>query len=581
MYIEIFKEMMKTTPEPKGRYVFICDNKEILLNVVAIGYNALLLTEDKNEKNIFTLDSFKDYIASIDGQGTDLPSYVFVPACFKKRLNDSLERFFKERWIQFRTSGYTLFRKREYLGNYDKQEELEEILEDYIERFEGSRNHVRLEQFHVYNDAGTLTGICDIAIVEYIMDTEHIFVINNIAFVYEDGVYREDTGGIKLKSRIQGFLFRNEIRSNTLERIYKLLLTQPQIQKKFEEVNDYPAWWINFKNGMLDVKEWKMRKHKPEYLAMNQIPHEFNVKPDEGKCFIKFMNEAIPDNEDKKMILTYMGYCMTRDASFQQFLMIKGDGCTGKSRIISLAEHIVGKENFSNISLASLNERFYPTNLFGKLMNSCADISSTPLNTVDVIKKVTGEDEIAFERKGMDINGSFKSYAKLLFSSNKIPINLDEKSNAFYRRLLVLEMNVKPKEKDLCLDQKLKAETQYVILLACRYLREAYQNGELPNSPNSKRLINELYNDADSVKAWLDEKMQQDSNAVVSKSVLYKLYKDYCEEEDRAAHGRKGFYDSLKEKGYKEYRDANGRYIKGLTEKDSGFVAAGDNIPFQ
>lgn len=581
MYIEIFKQLMKTTPNSKGKYIFICDNEEILSNVVSIGYNTLLFTEDKNEKNIFTLETFKDYICSIIGQGTDLPSYVFVPACFKKRINDALEQFFKKQWIQFKTSGYTLFRKKEYLGNYDKQDELENILEDYIERFEGSRTHVNLEQFHSVNDDGKITGVLDIAIVEYIIDTEHIFVINDIAFLYEDGVFREDVKGIKIKAKIQSFLYRNEIKSTTLERIYKLLLTQPMIQKKFEEVNAYPAWWINFKNGMLDVKEWKMHRHKPEYLATNQLPHEFTVRPEEGKNFIKFMNEAVPDDEDKKMILTYMGYCMTRDVSFQQFMMIKGDGGTGKSRIIALAEHIVGKENFSNISLESLNERFYPTNLFGKLMNSCADISTAPLNAVDVIKKVTGDDEVMFERKGMDANGSFKSYAKLLFSANKIPINLDEKSSAFYRRLLVLEMNIKPKEKDLQLDEKLKAEAAYVIFLACRYLREAYQKGELPSSSNSKRLVNELYKDADSVKAWIDEKMQQDSNAKVLKSTLYKLYEEYCKEEDRTAHGRKGFYDSLKEKGFKEFRDTKGRYIKGLTEKDTDFVAAGDDVPFK
>lgn len=171
----------------------------------------------------------------------------------------------------------------------------------------------------------------------------------------------------------------------------------------------------------------------------------------------------------------------------------KGEGGTGKSRLIALAEYIVGKPNYVNVSLADLNERFYPSNLFGKLMNSCADISTAPLNAVDVLKKCTGDDEIIFERKGMDANRSFRSYAKLLFSANKIPLNLDEKSNAFYRRLLILEMNVKPAKIDLRLDEKLQSEVQFSIFMAVRWLHEMYEKGRIPESENSKRLVNELY----------------------------------------------------------------------------------------
>lgn len=583
MLKNIFEKMIQQDPDEKHRYVFINDNMEIMQNVVAIGYSTLWLTEA--EKNAFSLDGFKEYIKSIINTGTNLMDYVFVPACFRKKTNDELEVFFKSNGIVYKQSGYTLFRNKEYLGNYDRQEELDQTLKQFINRFEGQDTCMDLQQFHNYDENGKCTSVCDVAIVEYLMDTEDMFVIDGIAFVYENGVFKEDANGIVLMNKIQACLYRNEIKAATIKRVYDLLIRQQALQSSFETVNNYPKWWINFKNGMLDVQEMKMHPHNPEYRSMNQIPHEFSFQPVKGENTLKFLKEAVPDSGDRQMFYTYLGYCMTCDTSMQKFMMIKGEGGTGKSRLIALAEYIVGKPNYVNVSLADLNERFYPSNLFGKLMNSCADISTAPLNAVDVLKKCTGDDEIIFERKGMDANRSFRSYAKLLFSANKIPLNLDEKSNAFYRRLLILEMNVKPAKIDLRLDEKLQSEVQFSIFMAVRWLHEMYEKGHIPESENSKRLVNELYKDADSVKAWLEDCMKPAAGARCSRTVLYDLYDKYCEENDRQAIGRAKFYKNLVDKGYKEGKDRTvGRYIEGLDEKGEDFVdaqAAGVEVPFK
>lgn len=582
MLKNIFEKMMQQDPDEKHRYVFINDNMEIMQNVAAIGYSALWLTEA--EKNAFSLDGFKEYIKSIINTGTSLIDYVFVPACFRKKTNDELEVFFKSNGIVYKQSGYTLFRNKEYLGNYNRQEELDQALKQFINRFEGQDTCMDLQQFHNYDENGKCTGVCDVAIVEYLMDTEDMFVIDGIAFVYENGVFKEDTNGIVLMNKIQACLYRNEIKAATIKRVYDLLIRQQALQSSFETVNNYPKWWINFKNGMLDAQEMKMHPHSPEYRSMNQIPHEFSFQPTKGDHTLKFLQEAVPDKGDRQMFYTYLGYCMTCDTSMQKFMMIKGEGGTGKSRLIALAEYIVGKPNYVNVSLADLNERFYPSNLFGKLMNSCADISTAPLNAVDVLKKCTGDDEIIFERKGMDANRSFRSYAKLLFSANKIPLNLDEKSNAFYRRLLILEMNVKPAKIDLRLDEKLQSEVQFSIFMAVRWLHEMYEKGRIPESENSKRLVNELYKDADSVKAWLEDCMKPAAGARCSRAAIYDLYDKYCEENDRQAIGRAKFYKNLVDKGYKEGRDKKiGRYIEGLDEKGEDFIdvqAAGVEVPF-
>lgn len=251
MLKNIFEKMIQQDPDEKHRYVFINDNMEIMQNVAAIGYSALWLTEA--EKNAFNLDGFKEYIKSIINTGTSLIDYVFVPACFRKKTNDELEVFFKSNGIVYKQSGYTLFRNKEYLGNYNRQEELDQALKQFINRFEGQDTCMDLQQFHNYDENGKCTGVCDVAIVEYLMDTEDMFVIDGIAFVYENGVFKEDTNGIVLMNKIQAYLYRNEIKAATIKRVYDLLIRQQALQSSFETVNNYPKWWINFKNGMLDA----------------------------------------------------------------------------------------------------------------------------------------------------------------------------------------------------------------------------------------------------------------------------------------------------------------------------------------
>jgi P4 family phage/plasmid primase-like protien len=348
-----------------------------------------------------------------------------------------------------------------------------------------------------------------------------------------------------------------------------------------EEMNAYPSHWINFKNGMLDVREKRMKKHNPKYLALNQIPHNYN--PDavpeqpENTTIMKFLSTSIPDREDQMMLFEYVGYCMTRDTGFQKFLMITGKGGTGKSQIISLIQHIVGEENCSPLSIQDLGQRFYPSELYGKLLNACPDIKGGTLDDVSNLKKATGEDILMYERKNKNPS-SFRSYAKLLFSANEIPLNLDEKSNAFYRRLLILGMNreINDEEKDRELLLKLKRETEYIIYLACVSLSKLYSEGKFTESDNSKKFVQELYRAADSVKAFLDEMMVPDPGSRIGRTELYKLYQEYCVEYGRKGHGRNQFFKSVEEKGYIIIKIKGVRYFNGLKQREEEFETDDD-----
>lgn len=435
-------------------------------------------------------------------------------------------------------------------------------------------------------DGKTPTGVIDVKLVRHILKTYHIFVIGRMPYIYEDGVYRIDESETKLKEIIQDLIYDKFVTINTVNRVYNLLISTYRIQKRIEDINSYPRQWINFKNCMFDPIEWRMLAHDPKYLAINQIPHEFHIENQpRGDITKEFIDFAIPDEADREMLWQYFGYCMTVDSSLQKFLIFKGQGGTGKSQLIHIIEAIIGHENISNISLQQLNERFYPSMLLGKLVNSCADIPSRAMEAVDGIKKATGEDNLFAEKKGKD-GFSFKSYAKLIFSANEIPINIEEKSEALYRRMLIIKVERKPEKKNRSLWKQLEDEIDYSIMEATKALHRMYQNGSIIESSNNRSNVEEVYMEADTVTAFLVERTTTIEGKGIKSSELYEEYKKYCEDLGRKVLSAHGFHKTLKNKGYEKKRTSGCERYEGLVILDeSEFMSmegySQDELPFQ
>lgn len=549
----VIENLMATQPDRNDRYVYIQDDISMCQAITLAGHMALFLSRDATKPEYFTFETFSEYINSLLFKGTFLNEYTFIPCCKRKTLNDALAELFQDVGVKT-VEGWKLFYDKDYLADSRFQTELSGILEKFERAYTGPCVDDQLRNRFCKTDKfGNPTSIIDKLLIDHLIETQEMFVCMGHLYIYSDGVYSEDVEGVRIKNIMQQLLYTEMIKARTLNGLYSLLLMQEELQRSMEEVNLYPVSWINFKNGMLDVETLEMHPHNPAYYSINQIPHNYCkvFNPECWKDTSGFLESSAVSEEDIKMMLTYMGLCMTRDTRQQVFMMLKGGGGTGKSRVIHLFEYVVGKSNLCNVPLQDLNKRFYPTNLFCKLLNSCADISSAAMEDVDTIKKATGEDILLYEKKGEDA-GTFFSYAKLLFSANKLPMNLDEKSNAYYRRLLIYEMNKVPEKEDRNLDQKLEAEAAMTINRSVQALHDMYcsASGKIPKSPNSCRLVNKQHMDTDSVLAFLQERCIRKPGKRVSRSTLYNAYTAYCEEYERMRYKKRQFFSSVEEKGF-------------------------------
>ena len=436
-----------------------------------------------------------------------------------------------------------------------------------------------LSQFHLVNNKGVPTGVFDEAIFKYIKGQQDLFVCGGTVYIYDGGYFKADVSGARLKTMISKLICPQFIKSTTLKRIYDRFLCDISLEVSFEELNCYPAHWICFENGMYDCKEKRLLPHSPKYKAINQIPHEY--KPGavhEGKRTEDFLKFICPEPDSREMLLQFSGYAHTKDVGQQKFLVLLGEGGSGKSTFIRLMEASVGSRNLSNISLTDLQQRFASFGLMGKLLNSCADLEISALEDTAIIKKVLGEDTLRAEQKGRDAI-SFKNYAKLIFSTNELPVVKAEKTNGFYRRLLVLPMNRVPEKKNPNLLNELLQEIDYFLWLSVQALERMYEKEIIITSAESEKAVAQLRMDSDTVQAFLVEACVLDEGSRSERTELYSRYEKYCEDTDRQSLTKNNFYKSLRVKGYKDFKTGGYRYFKGISDEKNSPTPAPKTAP--
>lgn len=428
------------------------------------------------------------------------------------------------------------------------------------------------EEFYEYDRFGKATKVIDLRIAQWICDNYTFFILGDLPYFMNDfGCYVLDDSGVRMKRIIQSCIIPRLCKDGTVSAIYRMILYQDK-RKAYDELNQYPVEWIPFQNGFYDPIENRMLPIKPEHFVINTIPHCYDPKV-QPPCptFDNLLAFQLPDDDERELWLEYGGTCFTRDTSGQKFMIVKGSGGTGKSTQLNVLIECVGVDNVSNETLQGLMERFGATILFGKLANICADISSEDMKRVDVLKKVTGEDRngVKYERKGKD-SFFFTPFCKLLFSANEIPLNRDEKSNAFYRRLLITVIDRKPEKVDRNLHRKLHNELDGIVHRYMDALRQYYaRGGYFIESQRSKDEVARLRRSADSVIAFFEERIIHDTHGRIERSQLFSEYEAYCDEEDRRYPvTRNRLFERFRDMGIPESKINGIRYFIGIRLRD-------------
>lgn len=549
--------------EKTDKYLFIVSNQELWIQIVTNNFRSLCLADEAD------INEFISYMTEIQFLGTHRSDFTYVLCCDTKKANDELKEYIESDGILNFHEGWSLFHNKEYLQKGEYNKELVEILQSIVQRYEPESTQLFLDNFHFMKDgksgeAGAV-GVFDFAIFEHIKAHYNIFVCG-CPYLYESGVYVPDYQGTKLKKIIREYLYPKFRKSRTINQVYNLLVEADELQKDFSELNCFPKSYANFKDCMLDIESMKEIPHSPDFFSINQIPHKWQdvKRAAEGKEIEKFFDFIFLNADDRQMLLEYAGLCLTTDTRQQRFLTLCGVGGTGKSVLIRLLEAAAGAKNISNVAMQDLSKRFSTSLLVAKTLNSCADLSVEALEDSSTMKKLIGEDKLMAENKGQSAF-MFRNYSKLLFSTNSLPIVTAERTNGFYRRMLILKMDRQPEKPDIELADRLLLELPYFIKLSVQALHEMYQRGIITISENSKAAVLQMRVDSDVVEAWLVERCTVGAGLKADRGVAFEDFKKFCEDEERQPMTRNGFFGALRKKSFAESRGKTERYFVGFS----------------
>jgi putative DNA primase/helicase len=244
---------------------------------------------------------------------------------------------------------------------------------------------------------------------------------------------------------------------------------------------------------------------------------------------MEFLSGILPESEIPLMQEIF-GYLLIPINKAQKSFVFVGAPNAGKSTLLSIAQEVLlGSENVSNIPWQALGDRFNKAELFGKLANIFADLPSKAIDDGGVFKTLTGEDYITAERKNKD-PFNFRPYARLLFSCNDIPKNYADRSDGFYRRLLIIrfDKSVPQNKRDPNLRERIATERDGILAWALEGLKCLIANNYVFNE--TERTHNEVTRykiECNSALTFVSEYCEL-GEVFCSREELYTRYKDFC-----------------------------------------------------
>ncbi len=359
--------------------------------------------------------------------------------------------------------------------------------------------------------------------------SEQVIFATEQHYAYSGGVYT-DLPEMEAQHMCQMKMLPRETK------MYQIIDAEKQwrmkIRKDVKDLNANP-YIINLRNGLYNVLEDTLTEHTPKYLSTMQLSVKYDKDAD-CPMFKQFLKDSMNgDMEQVALIQEMLGYFLIPSNAAQKCFVIVGVAGAGKSVLLRVInELLLGRENVSNVSWQALNERFKTAELFGKLANIFADLPTKNIDDNGIFKALVGEDYLTVEKKNKH-PFSFQSTARLLFSCNSIPKNYGDRSEGFYRRLIIIRFSkTVPKDKrDPYLVDRFSGEIDGIFQFALEGLKRLMGNDyRFSETAVNEAELQQYREDSDSILSFAKECCEIDENAVAGSTELFNAYKAYCEE---------------------------------------------------
>ena len=364
-------------------------------------------------------------------------------------------------------------------------------------------------------------------LAKHLSETRDVYYGGESFLIYENGVYNisgeKEAGRIIMDYMLPNYCIMASIRDCREQ--WDIL-----VSKDFDDFNRNP-YLVNVRNGLLDIRDMSFKEHTPSYLSTVQLNVEYNPQVDCPQ-FKKFLNEVL-DCKLIPLVQEIVGYLLTTNTASQKAFVFWGPARTGKSTLLWVVEYLLlGKKNVSNIPWQEIGDKFKTAELLGKLANVFSDLPSKSIDDTGIFKVVTGEDYLMAEKKNKN-PFKFKPFARLVFSCNELPRNYVDRTEGFYRRLIIVPFNrqIEKNKIDKALKYKFQREKEGILNWALEGLKRLYENNfEFSENELTDGVKKEYKRENNNVISFVEECCELDGLFSCSRIELYEAYKEFCVE---------------------------------------------------
>lgn len=375
----------------------------------------------------------------------------------------------------------------------------------------------------------------------YLIREHNVVKINDKLHVYKDGYYTSDKDEIE---RIMLNYIVNSTRSPRVEVMRYLELKAQDASLELPKL-------LVLKNGVFNLEDKSLSDFSPEHKIKNKINYNYNPAA-YSKIMDKTLNKICCNDRELRLLLEEMvGYCLFRRNELGKCFILTGTGANGKSTLLDVIKHLIGKENLSSVALNELNDRFKTFQLEGKLVNIGDDISNGYIEDNSTFKKLVTGETVNVERKGSD-PFDFENYSKLIFSCNEIP-RINDLSDGLKRRIIFIPFNAKFSKKDpdydpFIIDKLLSNDSmEYLLKISLEGLERILYNREFTLPEVVRNAWDDYEKRNNPIIGFLDEGKIENE---LTKDV-YLQYQTWCHENGLKHMSKVTFTKEICKHGYK------------------------------
>ena len=379
---------------------------------------------------------------------------------------------------------------------------------------------------------------------------------NDLFYGFDGGVYRRKNKA-QIKSELRRFVPTTYQRDNQIAEAQRTLFELGAKIHSFDEL-DSDERYINFKNGLYDVKRRELIPHDPEVLSTIQLQFDYDPSRKDMPVFEKFMSDLFTredgtiDHDSMKILQEFCGLAISNIYVFRAkkaLCLCSICGNTGKSVLMNLIQTILGEENVTSVPIQHMNEntgRFTMGTALGKRLIINGDQTESDIADSSYFKQLTGGDRTKMEMKNQKpLMVRFRG--GIMVGCNGLPSFTDDKgTHVFERLLLIMCTNVIPEEKrDAELLDKMRPEIPAITNWFIEGLHRLIENGyKFTRSKAAEDAIREYRNQLDTVYRFITEGTLLPTNIhdpenwhyvitrnradQVSKKDFYTNYVDWC-----------------------------------------------------